>query len=75
MIKRLAQHKIGFQKSGVSAADIGLINSTNIDLDSGLGTPQGMVTEDAFGVNVINNYDYDCLDPVVNNEEYDLGSL
>ena len=70
MIKRLAQHKLGFQKSGVSAADIGLIN-----LDSGLGTPQGMVTEDAFGVNVINNYDYDCLDPVVNNEEYDLGSL
>ena len=83
MIKRLAQYKLGFLKSGVSAADVGLtnvINSTSIDLNEELvnaigATPQGLVHEDAFGVNVINNYDYGCLDPVVEIKQYDLGAL
>tara|TARA_B100000524_G_C23594695_1_gene350345 strand:- start:317 stop:571 length:255 start_codon:yes stop_codon:yes gene_type:complete len=84
MIKRLANHKlVGFIKSGVSASDIGfvnVINSTNIDLNADESTavgatPRGLVNPDAFGVSVINNSDYDCLDPVVEIKQYDLGAL
>lgn len=84
MIKRISNTKlVGFVKSGVSATDIGFvnsINSTSIDLNeeesTAVGaTPQGLVHEDAFNVSVINNSDYDCLDPVVENKQYDLGAL
>ena len=79
MIKRIANHQlVGFVKSGVSASDFGfvnVINSTIIDLNEQTGTPTGLVHEDAFGVSVINNSDYDCLDPVVEIKQYDLGAL
>lgn len=68
--------RLGFHQSGVSALDIGLTGSKPIvDLDSGLGTPLGLKEQDAFGINLINNNDYDCSDPVAKNKEYDLGSL
>ena len=79
MIKRIENHKlVGFVKSGVSASDFGfvnVINSTIIDLNEQTGTPTGLVHEDAFGVSVINNSDYDCLDPVVDDKQFDLGAL
>ena len=84
MIKRIENHILnGFVKSGVKASDIGfvnVINSTSIDLNEEEstaigGTPRSLVHEDAFGVSVINNSDYDCLDPVVEIKQYDLGAL
>lgn len=76
-MNRTLRNKMGYTVSDKNVRDAGITTGANTDLMGTEGYPlvTAQSASDAFGVNILVNSDYDCMEPNHETRDYDFGTL